>query len=583
MSFQDNRLFDRATAFQTLPRTLAPIPRKSGTPSTAPRFLVARDKAFANWWGSFATLFTPARLRLYSTPVRLFRNTPLTKFRFAGRPLVLSVLVHIAAFLWYPYLPSWSFSKLARVEAATEEPEKIYYRVNLADFVQKLPRVTFAGTGGRPGSGLSAEKPPVLGRTVAHPKITIILTPPRADNRHQTIHQSQSAPDLRITMDLKLPNIISGAAAPLRPKVFFNPSSSKPVQTRKTTTTVSAPELTRSANPSVIPLSELAKSQPSLPVQPAAPAATNQGAEAVVVAEGALLNGKDPNARIVVGVDPSLASSSLTLPPGNRWAELSISPAGGGAGSPGGVHGGAPNAGRGGTGTGGDGSGGLGQGDSGGGGGLSPNAAGVLTVTGGGAGSKGSSAAPDPMLPANMVYAVPSFVRPRKGALVVSAGPMGGGGLDAYGAMHCGKIYSVFLQMPGKSWTLQFCESKHESTADPSRTPSAVIRLESGLTPPDAEVKFDFRRVQLPPESAHKVILLKGLIREDGTVENVQVFRGLQPQMDEAARLAFFRWKFKPAMREGHPVAVQILVGIPSDAPPSGQSPLIPAHLQSAQ
>jgi outer membrane biosynthesis protein TonB len=33
--------------------------------------------------------------------------------------------------------------------------------------------------------------------------------------------------------------------------------------------------------------------------------------------------------------------------------------------------------------------------------------------------------------------------------------------------------------------------------------------------------------------------------------------------MDAAARAAFGKWKFKPAMRDGKPVPVEILVGIP--------------------
>jgi len=98
--------------------------------------------------------------------------------------------------------------------------------------------------------------------------------------------------------------------------------------------------------------------------------------------------------------------------------------------------------------------------------------------------------------------------------------------------------------------------------------------------PPDPELKFDFRRLPLPPEKAHKVILLRGQIGEDGTVSQAQVFRGLQPQMDEAARLAFSRWKFKPAIREGRPVAVEILVGIPSDPPSGTRSELTPTHAQ---
>jgi hypothetical protein len=38
--------------------------------------------------------------------------------------------------------------------------------------------------------------------------------------------------------------------------------------------------------------------------------------------------------------------------------------------------------------------------------------------------------------------------------------------------------------------------------------------------------------------------------------------------MDEAARLAFSRWKFRPAMRSGKPVALEVLVGISPDATP---------------
>jgi hypothetical protein len=40
--------------------------------------------------------------------------------------------------------------------------------------------------------------------------------------------------------------------------------------------------------------------------------------------------------------------------------------------------------------------------------------------------------------------------------------------------------------------------------------------------------------------------------------------------MDEAARLAFSKWKFRPATRGGKAIPVDILVGIPSDPPPAG-------------
>ena len=93
--------------------------------------------------------------------------------------------------------------------------------------------------------------------------------------------------------------------------------------------------------------------------------------------------------------------------------------------------------------------------------------------------------------------------------------------------------------------------------------------MEQGITPPDAESRFDFKRLPLPEDKVHKLIVLKGLLREDGTVQGLQVHQGLLPLMDEAARLAFSQWKFKPATRGGKAIPVDILVGIPSDPPPS--------------
>ena len=101
MSFENNRLF--TGGLRPLPGSCGRVPLKSGAQLT-PRFLVVRDRSFAGWWGSLTAVCRPARSRLYTTPVRLFRNTPVAKFQFAGRPLLLSVLLHIAGFLWYPYL-----------------------------------------------------------------------------------------------------------------------------------------------------------------------------------------------------------------------------------------------------------------------------------------------------------------------------------------------------------------------------------------------------------------------------------------------------------------------------------------------
>src|SRR5208337_4214285 len=165
----------------------------------------------------------------------------------------------------------------------------------------------------------------------------------------------------------------------------------------------------------------------------------------------------------VIGVDPGPATSNIALGPGNRWGDFSISPGGGQPGSPGGSATGVAGGGTGGKGAGGDGSTGVGAG-SGGGGGGSSGSSGAVSISGTG-GSEARGALPSALIAA-MVYPVPSavFAKLRKNSLVVSAGPIGGGGLAVYRALNCGKIYTIFLAMPGKNWTMQYCPK-----ADPTQ------------------------------------------------------------------------------------------------------------------
>jgi hypothetical protein len=176
----------------------------------------------------------------------------------------------------------------------------------------------------------------------------------------------------------------------------------------------------------------------------------------------------------------------------------------------------------------------------------------------------------DPGLAMNMVYPVPVAIisRLRRNTIIVSTGSIGGGGLDAYGVLDCEKIFTIFLPMPGGNWTMQYCVGAgSDAGAAGGPRPSAVVHLQTGLVPPEPETdsRFDFRRVPVPPEKQDKMIILKGTLRDDGTVDALTVYRGVVSEMDEAARTAFAQWKFKPAMRDGKPVPVEILVGIPSE------------------
>ena len=389
-----------------------------------------------------------------------------------------------------------------------------------------------------------------------------------------------SPPDLRIPNDVKLPNLSLGAlAAPQKPMIDL--SIKKPTQENvKLAAEMAVPLAETHADHSFTTALQPTNSQPALPI-PTSPLAKpmrlgggvtdTAGSEAPEI--GAAGDGR---AILAIGIDPSGSASGLAVPPGNRWGDFSIAPGEGNSGSPGGRPGGVPGGGgSGGNGRAGDASVGLGPGHEGGGGGKDGSVS-RISIQGTGTGTGGIIGMLDPHLVAGMVYPVgPLRSKLLRNRMVVSAGPMGGGGLGVYGALPCSKIYTIFLPMNNAAWTMQYCQKSIASPDGPEADPrSTVIRMETGLVPPDPDLesRFDFKRVPVPPGKAQKLIVLKGRLQEDGTVDALQVYQGIVPQMDEAARLAFSRWKFRPAMRGGKPVAIEVLVGISPETVTTGDA-----------
>lgn len=539
----------------------------------APEFLVRPIRKDWSWWGSLKTLCTPLRLRPPKTAVTLFRDAPVAKFRFTGRALGASVLLHLAAFAALSYVPWLIPHRAAPVEIASSDPENLEYRIIKLNLAQRHAPITPAGPGGSPGVGAITELRPATASAL-HSSITAISRPVHPDNRRQTIYQSLAPPDLKIAQDVPLPNMLVGKPFVVpRPQIHFHTEEVKPVANkRRVSAKPAAPDTLAHPPTAVVSVADLTVVQAHLPVPPSAPATTEAqatGNDPPASAPSSVATG-ETGGILVVGADPSASSSLVRLPLGNRWGEFATSPSGG-LGSSMGSGGAAAGAGHGSTassGAGGDSSTGVGRGTTGGGGG-SAGSSGVVSISGApGAGSDSGSL--EPALAAAMVYPVPTVPVPRHNALVVSAGPVGGGGLNAYGLLHCGRIYTVFLQMPGKSWALQYCGSRNNAPEPKPQRQRNVVVLEQALTPPEADSRFDFRRLPVPIEKRHKMILLKGTITEEGVVMNLGIYQGVLPRMDEAARLAFSRWKFRPALRGDKPVAVDILIGIPSEMPSAG-------------
>ena len=58
-------------------------------------------------------------------------------------------------------------------------------------------------------------------------------------------------------------------------------------------------------------------------------------------------------------------------------------------------------------------------------------------------------------------------------------------------------------------------------------------------------------------------VILYAVIRADGSVDSIQVVRSVDPVLDANAKSAFGQWKFRPAMKDGAPVALEAIVHVP--------------------
>lgn len=531
-----------------------------------PGFLVPTDSGFWRWAGSLKAILARAKVprsHSYALHLPAFRR----KY-FRGRSWTMSLAFHAAAILLVVYAHQQFPDSVSAFDSAVPQPEIIYYRVPVQQLPKTLPHISPPGPGGRPLTGRLPAVAPAAGSTTSQSVLTMVTKVARPDNSHQTIIQPSSPPDLKITVDLKLPNIILGKPleAPKAP-LQFNPAAAKPIEKERQSSADPAPTLAdNSANP-VMTFLTPSTFKPSLPVVVASGAAQRKSTSGTgnVEAPNVTATSGDSATLAVISAEPApfANGADIMLPPGNRYGEFSTA-TDNGIGTPGGERSGVVGGGSGNAGKGGDGSSGPGKASSG--GGSISMAEGPVTINGAGTNSLGSGLL-GAALSQGTIYPVPVAFNVRKNALVISAGPIGGGGLNAYGALTCGRIYTIFLPMPGKNWTMQYCAQDAPKAAETS-VPATVAHFGEGIVPPQADAKFDFKRLPVPVDKMGKQIILKGILRADGLIDALEVYESVLPEMDDNARLAFSQWKFKPALREGKPIAVQVLVGIPAVVPP---------------
>jgi protein TonB len=131
------------------------------------------------------------------------------------------------------------------------------------------------------------------------------------------------------------------------------------------------------------------------------------------------------------------------------------------------------------------------------------------------------------------------------------------------------RVYTLNVNAPNLasatgSWVLEFAElkvdgAKHDRVK--SGSPQALIADLIGPVP--------LRKVdpKYPPAlitaRVQGDVILYAIIRRDGSVDSIQLVKGLEPRLDQNAMEALARWKFRPAERKGEPIELEAIVRIP--------------------
>jgi TonB family protein len=540
--------------------------------------LEPRRRAF---WSSVAAAMRPVR-PVSDSELGLWRDVFVRRGMPWGR-FLQSVVLHSGAFaLLWMLSPAWLNQQDVAVSPQFDRSSVITYSPE-----EYLPPLD---------TGVTDPAPPAKGDP-AYARQPILSVPPEADNRRQTI---VAPPDVRLNHDVALPNIIAMSApapvvpieatqgplrrlAPLETQVIapapqLDTARSRVVRSALTSPVIAPPpeltatrtrgmsgpdssviepppDVTRSASgrsgafnmaPSqvVAPAPQLTVAEqhtlsgrgkgglPSGGLQPVAPPPSMGGA-----------GGSGSSGRLIaLGINPVAPTGPVATPGGNRRGTFAASPAGkpGASGTPGSTSGSSTKAS--GTGTNGNNSGTRGRIDNSLPSGLRVGAADSAS----GASSNGNTR--------EMASATAS----RVGGSTKPAAPVSEDKItDVDRQVFRGKrFYSMTSNTPNLnsstgSWVIRFAELKAGQQPGELSAPDAIQKSDPGYP------------IALMKGNVQGTVTLYAIIHSDGTVGEIRVWTSPDDRLDALAKSALARWKFRPATKDGQPVALEAVVMIP--------------------
>jgi TonB family protein len=534
-------------------------------------------------WGSFhqgigsslRAIFSRSRLPKEFSSEVFFRDYRIER-QIPRRAVLAAALWHIV----FLVMPFPQFPARARRATDFENAELTWSGpindLPLLDLKAKKPKPAKASQRGEPERALAPK-----GADAFHPRQRIFTDPVRPTHPRQTLINS-AAPPVAPKILPALPNLvqIQELPGPARPRLQISQEALAklhPKQRRVAAVENGPPPdalaLEQKPGDLALPASPNAPARPKLELNAGAapriaPHAQPGDAGPAPDIGAAQSAGANASPATLIALSAAPAPPAPVVPPqGNLAARVSISPDGKQPGVPGGSPNGAPGE---------SGAAGGGLGSSGGTGtrnGAAKNGIDV-SISGGNPpsankGTSGLGGAAKISAPAPRALITRPDPQPNTQEEPARSGPPNFTALppDAQPEriFSSKRVYKMMVNMPNLnsatgSWILNFTELR--ANAGASQAASADL---SGPAP--------VRKVdpKYPPtlinEHVEGEVVLYAVIRRDGSVDSIQLVRGIDEQLDANAMSALSQWKFRPAMRQGEPVELEAIVHIPFHSP----------------
>jgi TonB family protein len=514
--------------------------------SVEPKLEIAWGGFHQGFWSSVAALFGPSAAKNFRN-ASAFRDSSV-EGRVPKRAVIAAALWH-AAFLALP------FSLLTGMPHTNPLLQNV--QLTWSGPINDLPLLEIPRAKPSAAPKPRLEELPQPSVDAFHPRQRIFTDPVRPTHPRRTLINPQ-APFEPPKLLPDLPNIVQlqQVAGPAKPRLQISEAMLEklhPKEKRAATATaappVDIPNMEQHVADMNLPAAQSGPARPKLELNAGAAPRVAQKAQPgdagpapdVGTTELTAANGA-PNALIALSANPA-PPAPVQPPQGNLAARVSISPEGkqpGATGAPADT-----------------------------GNGAGKSAVGI-SISGGNPSANASGGGAKIVAPARKLMIRPDpkaeseDVAERTGPPDFAALPPGARPEAVFAYK---RVYTLNVNMPNLnsaigSWILNFSELR--TSAENTHHGQQSAELSGPVPLQKVDPKYP---PTLISERVTGEVILYAVIRRDGSVDSIQLVRGIDEQLDANAIRALRQWKFRPGAKQGIPIELEAIVHIPFRLP----------------